>query len=216
MDKSKKGTQKTVKDPKKQAILVVLVLLLLVGSFFISVKISEKWINDSKSFEYGRYVVFKTKIGGVDFYALPIKLVDHELFWLKLRGDPREIESVESNIEEGIFGGTNKVWLTTNPSYDANAVIAGAEIAKFTQGIGISTSAAFVVSGYNETLQKNCEDSNIGEKVVDLRLGNQTRVYSEGYCIIVEGKDDEEIIDAADKFVYEWLDRFTLEEVELE
>lgn len=55
---------------------------------------------------------------------------------------------------------------------------------------------------------KTCDDANDEVAVIEVRLGNETKIYSEGECIIVEGTNEKEILMAADKLAYSLLGVF--------
>ncbi len=39
-------------------------------------------------------------------------------------------------------------------------------------------------------------------RVIELKLGNENKVYTNGRCIIIEGKDEDGVIKSAEKFAY--------------
>jgi len=50
-----------------------------------------------------------------------------------------------------------------------------------------------------------CEDASDKMGVIYIRLGNETKVYNDGLCLIVQGKNETDIIRAAEKVSFELL-----------
>jgi hypothetical protein len=102
--------------------------------------------------------------------------------------------------------GMRALLITTEVNYTSLATIAAGEIGGFVKLIGLKTDYGFTteVDGYTKI---TCADATNVTKVIDLRIGNETRVYSEGDCMIVEGTDYDSMIKASDKVVITWLER---------
>ena len=96
--------------------------------------------------------------------------------------------------------------MTTEVNYTSLATIAAGEIGNFVNIIGVKADYGFTtaVEGYTKI---TCADATNVTKVINFRLGNETRVYSEGGCMIVEGTDYDSMIKASDKVVITWLER---------
>ncbi len=212
-DQESKGKRSKKKMSLEMQVAVVFgVLFLILLSFFISYK----FFKPSNSFEYGPFTVTKARLEGtiVDFYFIPISVAGDEPINLALRNDPREIENISLEVVNFTYSpySQRRIWLATDPDYEVDAIIARQEIGGFTNALGINTAYAFTEpSGSNPV--RNCSDSKGNERVIELRLANSTKVYSEGSCIIVEGSDYDQMIKAADRFVVEWL--FKLLEIKL-
>ena len=76
-----------------------------------------------------------------------------------------------------------------------------------------SVSAVSVTESIGEYPQKTCDDVTDSVRVVDIRRGNETRIYSENGCIIIEGLEDNDMIRAADRLTYYWLDKLFIQKL---
>jgi len=50
-----------------------------------------------------------------------------------------------------------------------------------------------------------CEYATDANTIIFVTLGEETRIYGDGYCIVVEGTDEDELIRAADRLAYHLL-----------
>ncbi len=70
----------------------------------------------------------------------------------------------------------------------------------------LSTAGNFTMP--TDTPIKSCKDATENVAVIEIRLGDKTKIYSEEECVIIEGTDRGEIVKAADKLTYQLLGLF--------
>ena len=206
----KEGTAKSGPEKKgrlgrqgRQVIALFAVLILVLAAFIVSYNL----FKSSSSFKYGDFKVYKTRQGTtVDFYFIPVKTSSKNSFSIMMRNDPRKIENIMMNSSSIMWGSITKVIVTTNENYTSDAAIASGEIGRFSSGIGLNTSYA-LTSPLGDYPAITCQNATKATRVIDLRLGNQTRVYGEGYCIVAEGEDYPSMIKAAERLMIGWLNR---------
>ena len=186
----------------------VIVLFAVLAIIFVSFLVSYQYFKPSNSFKYHDFTVYKQKLEGttVDFYILPLKIGDKAPTNLMIRNDPREIENMTFEVNESFWRGMRGLLITTDVNYTSLATIAAGEIGSFVGLIGVEADYGFTteIGGYPTI---TCADATNVTKVIDIRLGNETKVYSEGDCMIVEGVDYDSMIKASDKVVITWLER---------
>ena len=223
----KKNTRKSVKKdskkvkPKSKLNPVerqVIWLFVILGIVFIGVVagviIKEKIAAKGESFEWNDFTVHKARLEGtiVDFYFIPIQVSGGQKGNVMFRSDPREIENITLEIESDLLKNITEIWVTTNPDYDSDAVIAAGEIGRLTAGVAIPTDYA-LTSEIGEFPKKTCEDATESIRIIDIRLGNQTRVYAEDNCIIIEADTNKGMIEAADRLAYHWLESLFIKRI---
>jgi|GEM_PF-3761220 len=202
--KAKENKEKQEKESKKKLERQVITLFIVLGIIFVSIVafiISYQIGKQRPDFKYGDFSVYKERLEGttVDFYIIPINVFGRELN-VALRSDPRKIKDISMEINEELLDEIDEIWITTSPGLESDAIIATNEIGSFTGSIGLRTGYA-LTEVVGEYPVMKCENASAKKRVIEVRLGNSTKIYSEDKCIIVQGKDYEDMIKAADRFV---------------
>jgi len=202
--KSKKEIEKEAKENRKKLEKQIITLFIVLAIVFISFIAAYHLLKPKPYFNYEGLKVYKAKIQGVNtlFYLIPISGGGGKAD-IVIRNDPREL-----NVPVGtgdLLSGINMVWITIPPELSSDAVIAGNDLGAFTSKISLNTSYAMTKSDTEFFEQKTCEDSTKETRVFLLDIGNETKVYYEGNCIIVQGTNYDNLIKAADALVMNWL-----------
>lgn len=213
-DKKESGKKLKLKPIEKQVIWLFVILAVVLGGIILGVVVKEKIASKADSFEWSDFTVYKTRLEGttVDFYFIPIQVAGGQKGNMMFRSDPRAVENISLDIDEELFKRISMIWVTTDPEYDSDAVIAAGEIGRLTAGVSIPTDYA-LISEVGEFPKITCEDATKTIRVIDIRLGNETRVYAEDNCIIVEADSNNGMIEAADKLAYHWLEMLFIKKV---
>ncbi len=203
---------------EKQSMVLFGVLMVVFLVFIGAAYLGEKFKDKGDSFEYNDFTVHKARLEGttVDFYFIPINVIGvGEAVNVMFRSDPRDVENISLSLGGNALGGISKVWITTSPEYDSAAVIAQGEIGRMTAAVAITTGYA-LTEEVGEFPKKTCKDATDSVRVIDIRVGNETRVYSEseGNCIVVEADNSEDTIKAADKLAYYWLEQLFIKKID--
>tara|TARA_Y100000310_G_C20683607_1_gene817600 strand:+ start:1070 stop:1678 length:609 start_codon:yes stop_codon:yes gene_type:complete len=125
---------------------------------------------------------------------------------LNLRNDPASLEdiSVSGNLYTRILN-SEGVFITIDPytNLTATTAIAALEIDGVVDNelLYNKTVASAMTSEYEDYPVITCDMANSDYSVIYLVLGDETAVYSDNYCIVVEGTDEDELIRAADRLV---------------
>jgi len=204
LENEEKERQKARKKLEKQILKLFVVLVIV----FISFVVAYELLKPKPYFEYEGLKVVPAKIQGVKtlFYVIPISGGGGKAD-IVIRNDPRNLNiSVETGT---LLDGINKVWITMPPEISSDAVIAGNDLGSFTSKISLNTSFALTKSDTQFFDQKTCDDATKTTRVFMLDIGNETKVYSEGNCIIVHGTDYDNLIKATDALVMKWLLKLT-------
>ena len=129
--------------------------------------------------------------------------------------NPYEVEHIptirNSSNESAIkysFRRASHTWITVDPNYPGSVVLGGVEIAKVLGQI-YEKSVKVAISKPHESSSEpviTCANATNNHLVVDLRLGNETKIFDKGGCIIVQGTDPVELLKASDRLAFELLD----------
>ena len=161
-----------------------------------------------------KFTFLETKAGDVELHELQVFTsrfgVEH-LYQIPLRNLPEDVEfvSVDGKVVKKILE-SGGVFITLDPNLKASASLGAIELAGVigTAEFGvfkIPTQGAFTESIDSEYLVKTCADAKDGVVVINLRLGEQSRVYSEGDCVIVEGDSYDNLIKSSERLIYSLL-----------
>ena len=130
---------------------------------------------------------------------------------LKLIADPRNVKDIpsEENIKNKLFP-TSQIFITLKPNLTSTSVIAATEISKITGHaslFNIPTKGALTEDSDNGAVPKiTCSDATYEEKVIHLKLSEETKISSENNCIVIEGETEYDLIRASDKLVLQLLE----------
>ncbi|MFH0797824.1 MAG: hypothetical protein V1906_00265 [Candidatus Woesearchaeota archaeon] len=127
-------------------------------------------------------------------------------YYMDVRYDPASMEDIP--IDRTIF---NKIkddkvmHITIDPTANltGKTTIAALEIDKFIDNkyfLNIQVNSS-VTKPYADYPIKTCGDATPDNSVIWLKTGDETKITTEGNCIIVQGKDEDDIIRAADRLV---------------
>ncbi|MDD5086908.1 MAG: hypothetical protein PHV16_04095 [Candidatus Nanoarchaeia archaeon] len=156
------------------------------------------------NYEYNGFTF--TKIEGYGVWFTEIQKQDKN-FRVSMRYSPMEVEDIPiDRTAYQVILNSNELYLTVPNNLSSIAVLALAEVGRITgtqYGIlDIPSTGALTHSKGDETPVKNCEDAVGGTGIILFNLGNYTRVYLEGKCVIVEGETDWDIVRAADRLTF--------------
>ena len=144
----------------------------------------------------GDYVGWQTEMYIKDFRYL-----------LELYNDPSHIEEIEiDRSAKNKILDDEKIFITWAPVpdfkqmtvfvyNDLKKVIAEPDI--FNIPVGFAQTGE-----YKNYTVMDCKDAKPKQSVVLLRIGEQTSISTEGDCIILQGRDETEIMKAADRLLY--------------
>jgi len=216
---SKKTKKSEKKDMETDKILVYgfIILLLIFGAFIIGVRFI-KVQEEAPQVEVKTYNGFVFEKYG-NIWVTTIRMSD----WLKgterdyeilFHYTPDEVEHIPTiknvrneSVTPNLFLDARKIYITTDPEYPAEVVLSGVEIAKIIGQVYEKQVKAAVTRPDNRTEAPviTCDDLANLVRVIDLRLGNETKIFSEHGCIVVQGTDPGELLKAAERLTFELL-----------
>ena len=166
-----------------------------------------------------KFEIIKGQIGKVPIYTFRITvLYGRNLlkpYEIPLRNQPKTLKdiSIDKSVKTKILN-SKGIFITMDPELpeatNMSASIAGIQLAKVigTADYGvfkIPTQGAFTkpinTTNSSDYPVKTCQDAAQEIRIIYLKLGNETRAYTQGECIIVEAKTPDDLIKAAEKTV---------------
>lgn len=191
--------------------LIVLVILVIVFYNIGRNLGSEKYNYHGKN---GEFFIDKETISNTDIFYTHV-FVNGQEYIYPFRNHPEDLEGVylgedlQSKLNRP--KGTRFLYVTRDFELSENTknqdVIAAAG---FEQILGTGKVGLYRINLLNTYTTKYRDDipkvicSNVddGVAVIYLRLASETKVYSEGDCIVIQGEDAEDLIKAGEKFGY--------------
>ncbi|MBT3866204.1 hypothetical protein HOF78_03865 [Candidatus Woesearchaeota archaeon] len=207
---AKEAMEKVRSSERKLGLVTVvsLVLLVFIGIFLFNASSSSV---DRYYFEY-EGIKFNPSKNGVGFDML--FFVNEASFptLMTVRNDPRTLEDIpiDADYVRGAVAGKSVGYITEDP-YDeltGPTLVAANELAIpliFLYGAEVNKTLTRTSDELGIALEdqvvKTCEDSDDRTLVILQRLGDETAVFEEDGCLVVQGGDSDEmeIIRAADR-----------------
>ena len=201
---------------KRKVVFYALVFLLLFLIGFTATVIINKILDKGYTYEgkKGEYRIDVSKIGNVTIYSAHVEKGNIEYIY-HFRNKPEELKNIylEDNLLDKINRpkGVRNVYVTRdieiNKQTDNNVIIAGAA---FEAILGtadyslyqIPLKNAYTTREDTKTPKITCKNVSPVDAVIYMKLANETKVYSENDCIIVQGIDSNTLIKAGEKLGY--------------
>ena len=217
------------KENNFTVILVIVTLILLIG-----ILIGFGYYRAHKDFfvysgKGGEYDIQKVKFGDLTQYKVTTNVMlngketEYQMFF---RSSPYDVESVTlepSMLRELLIeGGVKKIYVTQDYGLAVESEqMSTIGIIEFNRILGTQDYGLYglpIQSAFttlNESLTDksipivNCDNVGNGIKVIYVTLGDTNRVYmKKNGCVVIEGKDADGLLLAADKFAYHLLGVF--------
>jgi len=192
-------------ENKKKILAIIVIFLVAAGLFAYFYKSSR----EPKSFSYNGFKVYEVL---KDSFNIEVFFAnDPEPHYLSTRYNPKDLEYIEiegDKIREDVL--KNEIFIIMDPSHPnltTKSVVALVEISKVTSNkflFNIPTTGAFTEKRGDNPV-KYCKDVTKKTAIIWLKLSNQTRIYSDDGCVMVEGTDEDELIKAGTKLTLKLL-----------
>ncbi len=192
-------------NQKFNPIFIILLVILIIGSF--SMYIYQKNRYKDIYFEYNGFTVQKgvDKAGNTIYQTKIFVADDKQPYLITTRFSPKDLEDIEikNDFKKDLL--KKEIYITMDSSSSAVSVLAATEISKITGNYllyNIPTHGALIepVQG-KEVEVKTCNDVNPNQAIIFLKQTNQSKIYSEKGCIIVEGKDEYDLIKVTNRLI---------------
>lgn len=197
-----------MKESKKSTIIAIVIFLIIFSlTSFLILRVVKK--DNPNQYTYNNFRVFKNP--NIVGYTI-IGYRGDQPYHFKIRNDPRNTENITLSPEiRNLILQKPTVYFTMNPNLTSKSVIAALEISQIiSRSLGIynkeTIGAITSPVENNPTIVITCDNVTKTENVILFKIGDETKVYLENNCIIVQGTDEWEIIRAADRLAYHILE----------
>ncbi len=141
-----------------------------------------------------------------------------ELYSIMFHYTPDEVENIPTqkntrneSITPNLFLNMPTVYITTEPDYPGAVVLGGVEISKIMAIVSKGYSAKMTIRsaltrpGNHSFPIATCDNVTATQRIIYLKLGNETKIDFDNGCVIVEGKDETELLKASERLAFEML-----------
>ncbi|MEK6922740.1 MAG: hypothetical protein AABX08_02995 [Nanoarchaeota archaeon] len=191
-------------NTNKQVKAFILIIIIIIVAGIISLVLYQSKKYSGTFFEYSGFAVHKVTDGSINEFRITFFREDESKpFTINSRYDPRTLEEIkiQSNIREDIV--KENLFITMDPNLSSKAVIAFAEINKYTENpflFNLPTYPALTTKVENNDLPViSCLEVNQTTAVILFKKGNKNEIYTENGCIILEYIIEEDLIKLADR-----------------
>lgn len=188
-------------------VLILVGILVGFGVYILFFNAPKTYVEDNYVYSNGQEMFNVTKVSANESYVLMYVGNDQTPYMVALRNDPVSLEDipVEGVLNTRIFN-DEQIWLTINPNANltSKTTVAVLEVDKIIDNpnlYGIPANAAMTLENTYGYPVKSCYDGTDKSTVIFFTIGSETKVFTDEYCIIIVGTDENEIIRAADRFV---------------
>lgn len=197
---------KKAKKQNRQTKIMVVIMIILLTSVFLTYWIAQK----RKTFEYKGMKFYKEKEGHLVFYKSMLGYVtwggESVPFVLKLRDDPRGLESIKVEGKIKNFRTNTVISLSPAIADCKDTVRIMVDFSMTLGAFGLKTSAATTDETYSE---KNnvplitCKDAH-RKTVIVMEEADETKIVKTGDCYIMQIKNCE-VQESFEKFILEFI-----------
>jgi len=189
--------------------LIALILLFAVTiyindttEFLFKKNVNHYWYSNGDT----KFEVIKSNFQNYQGWSIKFYLSENpQPYLIDFRNDPLSLEDIEIDRDaKNLIKGDSQIFLTWDRgrNYTFLTTFAGLDIMQVVTnpqfGYWIPFNTSFTTE-YENALVKTCEDATDKETVIYFNVSNETFVRTEGNCILVQGKTEEDLLRAADR-----------------
>ena len=194
-------------------VVVVVIALVLIGMVLYLVKA----LSDNTYYNYqgksGNYEITKSKVSDIIFYSISV-FSDNTKYIYSFRNHPKDLEDVylDPNLDSKMNrpGGLKIIYITRDVELynetNRDSLIAAANFEQVlggTEGIfKMNMTNTYTTFFRNDLPVITCSNVTDTTAVIYLKLGEESKVYTEGDCVVIQGRGGSGLIRAAEKFAY--------------
>lgn len=193
--------------PKDRITIVILALVvILVGvGVYVLFFTDQDTVEHNYKYTNGQTVFDIKKLNPTETYITFFVGKEGEAYTIILRNDPLSLEDIPvyGTLHTRIFN-DKVIYITIDPDagLTGKTTLAALEIDKIIDNEKLYKIPVYsaMTKEYQSYPVKTCDDATDSSTVIYLGLSNETFVQTYNYCILITGKDEDDLIRAADRF----------------
>ncbi len=198
-----------MKKREKQLTIIVLslIIVLIIGTLLMFVY--QKIRYSDVYFTYNGFDVQKVIDNNVPTYKIKFYFENNpNPFIISFRNNPKDLENItiDSNINDELLKkGVKELYITMPSNASSLSIIAATEISKITGNqyfFNLPTHGALTnpIEGKDVPV-KTCNDVSTNTSIILFKIGQESKIYNQNGCIILEGNNEYEFIRDSNRLV---------------
>ena len=189
---------------KDKWVVVILLLIFIMGSFGLYIYQKNRY--KDVYFDYNGFTVHnKVDESGNSLYQIKIYVKDDKQpYLISTRYSPLDLEDISVSYSRNDVL-KKEIFITMDSKASAISVLAATEISKITGNYfiyGVPTHGALTEPVEGKKVEvKTCNDVTEDQAIILLKQGENSKIYSENGCVILEGKSEYDLIKVANKLI---------------
>ena len=199
------------------SVLICIALIFVIG-YGIKLYLNNTYYNYNT--KNGEYKMGASKVGDVVFYHITVADDLNKQYTYSFRNHPKDLEDIylepsivsQLNRPEGI----RKLYVTQDPELanmtETDSVLGIVSFEQILTGnfgmYNLDLSNVYTVNYLNYITPVTCANVNDTTAVIYVKVGDETKIYSDNGCIIIEGRGGSGVLRASEKFAYSLLGVF--------
>ncbi len=195
-------------------VFIIFLILVVLGFYLAKIYFTNKYYNYQGT--NGEYSLGKSKVGNVIFYHITTFFQGKEYIY-SFRNHPKDLEDLSFEPDLYNFLKNNKITYVTGD----------VELGNMTSGTAVLSALSFeqimtsqegiynfnITNTYTTYVRDTlpvitCVNVSSEIGVIYLKLGEESKVYAENKCIIIQGRGGNGLLRASEKFAYSLLGVF--------
>ncbi|MDP6642274.1 MAG: hypothetical protein QGF74_02770 [Candidatus Nanoarchaeia archaeon] len=174
-----------------------ILVLLILSIFFISS--CTFFTSAPGTYKYGEYEVTRTRQGGYAGYLTTVYINDNtNPTQINTRHDPQSLENIKvgKNVRESLLTKKELFLHINDENLTGLTTVAGLEFNNLIERF-------YSIPVRYEENKYDCShnlDNRIG--IVKLQLGDETKVFVEDSCVVLQGQTEKDLVRAADRTIF--------------
>jgi hypothetical protein len=198
-----------MKKREKQLTIIVfsLIIILIIGFLFMFFYQKIRYSNIY--FTYNGFDIQKVIDNNIPFYKIKFYFENNpNPFIISFRNNPKDLENItiSNNIKDILLKkGVKELYITMPSDASSVSIIAATEISKIVGNqyfFNLPTHGALTnpIEGKDVPV-KTCNDISSNTSIILFKIAQETKIYSENSCIIIQGNNEYELIRGANRLV---------------
>ena len=204
------------RGPGSRDLYLLIGIIIIVAIFAIGIILARSSQNQGVASITKEFKGFKfEKVGDVWVTLLKVQYGSTaKTYQILVHYTPDEVSGIETmknsrneSVTPNLFLNVKNVYITTEPDYPAEVVLSGVEIAKIIGQVYEKEVRSALTRPDNRSASPviTCGNTSSEIRVIYLKLGNSTKIYSDFGCIVVQGTDPVELLKASERLTFEML-----------